>query len=636
MNAKLSLILGILVSLYLGILGRAFWIQVLGREKLIQYSQKQTFREKIIFSNRASIVDRANRPLAINKQGHDIFILPSLLKDRRKTLKKIEDIVPKLSYWNLSKALGKRTKFTWLARSIELDESQLSYLSDLHGVFTEPQTRRFYPNGALAGQVLGFVGIDNKGLGGLEYAYDKVLRGPPQRLQYIRDAKGRPLKFEGPRALGKQSDLVVSLDARIQSLAEKYLEEAVLRHKAHGGGLGVMDAKTGEIWAMAHYPFFDPNHTSKYSTELRRSSFVTDPFEPGSVFKAITIASALEHKVVRPETSYYCERGSLEVQGHKITEAETTERFEWLSVAEILAKSSNVGTTKIAFDLGKEDFFSSLKKFGIGQKTALHFPGESRGILPKIEQVGQLNLSNMSFGHSVATTPLQIMQVYAAFAQNGDMPNPTLLKRNSDDPILNQKIMSKETADSVLEMLKLAVSEGTGSKAQIPGLIIAGKTSTAQRPSSKGGYEGHIAGFVGIPLNVKRRFVVFVYIDRPTEDGYYGGQIAAPVFRQITSSILSNRKDLQSLLTQNREMNFQEVEKSQDQISLRQAKVLPAGGFPSFLGLDRNSAANLAKKLGVQAQFSGHGLVEKQWPAAGEEWSKGKTVHLTLGAPQYE
>jgi cell division protein FtsI (penicillin-binding protein 3) len=265
-----------------------------------------------------------------------------------------------------------------------------------------------YPNHDVASQVLGFVGIDNVGLAGLEYLYNDDLKGEPRIVKYVRDAKGRAIKFESEDIGGTAKDITLSIDKDLQAMAEKYLKEAVDKFDAESGGFGVMDAETGEILAVGNYPNFDPNDVNKSKEVHRKLAFATDPIEPGSTFKTFTVISALENNIAKPETAFYCERGELEVEGHIISEAESKKKFEWLTVSEILRHSSNIGTTKLAFDLTYPKLKKTLTRFGFGEKTGVEFPGESRGIFVNKDNVPPLSLSNISFGQGVATTGMQM------------------------------------------------------------------------------------------------------------------------------------------------------------------------------------------------------------------------------------
>lgn len=618
------------------VVSKAFYIQVINKAKLLAYAKSQFVREVKEYPNRGNIVDRNGNPLAINTHVYNVFTIP---KNKNQAyydqLKTLSQLVPELTYTKLKASVAKRNKYTWLARKIKLDENQLKKIKKLDNVFVESHSQRVYPNHELMAQSLGFVGVDNTGLAGVEFSLNKELQGEPQVSKYLHDAKGRPVKYETQVSNLKVEDVVLAVDKDVQGALESYLKEAVDHHQALRGGAGVMDVETGEIIAIANYPTYDPNEVGKYPLESRKLAFVTDPFEPGSIFKAITIASALEHKVATPDTKFFCEYGKMKVQNHWISEAETHEKFEWLTLSEILKYSSNVGTTKVAFALKYPKFYETLKKFHFGEKTGVEVRGESKGILSYSDKskVRPLTLSNISFGQGVATTALQIMRSYAALANGGFLVKPTLLKTDKSQLVEENRVVSKQTAEDVTKMLVSAVHEGTGKSAIIPHYEIAGKTGTAQRVSPKGGYDGYIASFVGFPVNVNRRFVVLAYVEAPTKNGYYGGAVAAPIFRKITQYLLYKKKDFAQFAKYNEKSNQKNLDEVSVQMSSR-AK-FSATETPSFIGMDKTSALELAEKRQLKVEMYGFGIVKKQSIEPGSALNPELTVKLYFEAPSY-
>lgn len=618
-------------------MSKAFYIQVVNKAKLLAYAKSQFIREVKEYPNRGNILDRNGNPLAINVHVYNVFTIPKNKNNAfYENLKSLSKIVPELRYDKLRSAVNKRNKYTWLGRKIRLSEEQVRKIKKLDGIFVESHTERVYPNRELLAQTLGFVGIDNTGLAGIENSLNSELKGKPQVVKYIRDAKGRPIKYETKASPALAPDVELSIDKDIQGALESYLKEAVVRHKALRGGAGVMDAETGEILAIANYPTFDPNKATTYPLENRKLAFVTDPFEPGSIFKALTIASALENKIARPETKFFCEYGKIKVQNHWVSEAETHEKFEWLTVSDILKYSSNVGTTKIAFSLKYPKLKKTLDKFEIAKKTGVEIKGESKGILSfkATDKVMPLTLSNISFGQGVATTALQMLRSYAVFANGGYLVKPTLLKSNTSQLTPENRIISQKTANEVADMLVGVVNEGTGDGARIPHYDIAGKTGTAQRVSPSGGYAGYIGSFVGFPVNVNRKFVVLAYIDHPKDKGYYGGVTAAPVFKKITQYILYKKKDFAQFARYDEKSNF----KNLDEVHSQQAqatKVFGPESMPDFKGLDKASAMDLAAARNINLEVYGFGVVTRQSVAPGTPLSGATSLRLQFEAPTY-
>lgn len=636
MKTRIQLVFVSFIFLFALVAAKAFYIQVVNKERLLAYSRSQFLRESREYPNRGNIFDRNGTALAINVQIFNVFTFPRAKgPEFRKQLQALSKIVPELPHHVLWGKVRNRSKYTWLGRKIRLSEAQIDKIKKLDMIHLEAHSDRVYPNHELSSQVLGFVGVDNGGLSGIERHQDKKLRGEAQIIRYMRDAKGRPVKYEtGIATAAPAEDITLSIDKELQSTMETALKEAVLHHKALRGGAGVMDAMTGEILAVANYPSFDPNSPNDSSAESRKLAFVTDPFEPGSIFKTLTIASALEHKIAKPEKRYFCEFGKLRVQNHTISEAESDKKFEWLTVTDILKYSSNVGTTKIAFDLGYPRLKQTLKKFKIGEKTGVQVSGESNGIMTRAEKVKPLALSNISFGHGVATTGLQMLRAYAAIANGGYLVQPTLLRSDVSQLTKENRILSASTSRELGKMLVKAVEEGTGGNAKIPHYVIAGKTGTAQRVSPQGGYEGYISSFAGYPVNVARPFVVLVYVDNPKANGYYGNGTAAPVFRKITQHLLYRSKQFAPYAKYNAESNA----KNMDAITTGQASKITVGPgkMPNFIGLDKASAARLADTLNVQTEMTGFGVVSGQTPGPGEPLGDQGAIKLRFQAPSYE
>lgn len=623
--------------LFAVVVSKAFYIQVVNKSKLLAYAKSQFIREVKEYPNRGNILDRNGNPLAINVHVYNLFTIPKNKNaEFYQQLKELSNIVPELPYQKLKDMVQKRTKYTWLARKISLNESQLRRIKKLDGIFSESHSQRVYPNRELMAQTLGYVGIDNTGLAGLENSLNSNLKGKPQVVKYIRDAKGRPIKYETKASEVASADINLSMDKDIQGALESYLKEAVDLHKAFRGGAAVMDAETGEILAIANYPTFDPNKASTFPQEYRKLPFVTDPFEPGSILKSITVASALENKIARPETKYFCEYGKIKVQNHWVSEAESHEKFEWLTVSEILKYSSNVGTTKLAFNIKYPKLRETFDKFQLGQKTGIEMKGESKGILSykANDKVRPLTLSNISFGQGIATTAIQMLRSYAVLANGGYLVRPTLIKSDVSQLTPENRIISENTAHEITRMLVSAVDDGTGKIAKIPHYEIAGKTGTAQRVSPTGGYSGYIASFVGYPVNVNKKFVVLAYVDNPTDKGYYGGKVAGPIFKKLTQYILYKKKDFAQFAIYDEKSNAKNLDEVRSQ-QAQSTKFFAPGYMPDFTGLDKASALQLAEERNIVIDYYGFGVVTKQSVSPGTVISGKTDLRLQFEAPTY-
>ncbi len=620
------------VGAFVLILGKAVKVQIIDSEDLIARSESQIFRETTVYPKRGSIYDRNGNPLAINIQTYSIFTIPKTLENKNQALRELSKAIPKISYESLKSKIKGRERYTWLARKVVLTKEQVEKVRAIKGIYIDDVPKRLYPNHEVAAQTLGFVGIDNVGLAGVEHEFNEELKGKPKVVKYVKDAKGRPIKFESQDLGSGAKDIYLSIDKEIQAAAEGFLKEAVVEHDADGGGFGVMDVETGEILAMGNYPTFDPNYPGESAGKNRRLSFVTDPFEPGSTFKAITVVSAFENKIATADTSFYCERGRLKVEDHIITESDSRKKHEWLTVGEILKYSSNIGTTKLAFDLTFPKLKKTIHKFGFGDKTGIEVAGESRGIFTDKENVSPLSLSNISFGQGVATTGIQMLTAYAAIANKGMYIKPTLIKGGNATtkarPIIKEKL-----AKHVEDLLINVVEEGTGKQAQIPMFKIAGKTSTAQRVSPDGGYRGYIGGFIGYPTNVKRPFVVYTYIDNPKGRHYYGGSTAGPVFKKITEYLLFKNKDFGNLALKD-DLPMNKI----DTVKVKHSSTRFAGSglVPDFMGLDKRSSAKLGERVNAKVIHRGIGVVVEQTPAKGSPLKSGESIILEYRPPSYD
>lgn len=629
---KLKFSFFFIVFFFTLIVSKAFYIQVLNKEKLIKYSNSQFLRKTEIHPRRGVIYDRNNNPLAINIDTYSIFAIPKDKDLMQESLKQLDKILERNDFHKNYKSITKRNKFTWLYRNLKLNEEQVESIKDLKEIFYENTPKRFYPNHELLSQTLGFVGIDNKGLSGVEYQFNKELQGEKQVIKYYRDAKGRPVKVKSVDQGKAPKDIVLSVDKEIQALVEKHLKETVIKHDAEKGGVVVMNPENGEIIAMANYPTFDPNKIKSSNANLRKLSIITDPFEPGSTFKVLTVLSALENNIIRPDTNYYCEEGKLKVENHYISEAESKKKFEWLSVEDILKYSSNVGTTKIAFDLTYPRLKKTISSYHFGDKTGIELPGESRGIYRnESENVGPLELSNLSFGQGIATTAIQMMTFYASLANGGYLVQPTIIKGKK---VKKRKIVSKETVNQINEILVKAVENGTGSNANLNYVKIAGKTSTAQK-AVDGKYSSYIGGFIGYPVNTRTKFVIYTYIDSPSKGGYYGNVVAGPLFKNIAQFILFKNKEFGDLANNN------EIDKKIhfDRLEIKQASIdrsFKKGFMPDFMGLDKKSANILARKADLDVHFIGFGVVKKQFPEKGVGISSSEQIKLYFSPPDYE
>jgi cell division protein FtsI (penicillin-binding protein 3) len=541
----ISIFLLLLLSLG-GVAAKLFFLQIQQRDRLAERATKQYQRRLPIVSRRGTITDRAGRELAVSLKVLSVFGQPAAVEDPAATAKALAPILEQPAKDILARLTADKP-FVWIQR--QLDPAKAEAITDLNlkGIGLYPESRRYYPRQELAAHVLGMMGLDDRGLEGLEHQYDDLLGGQPQFVAAQQDALGRVIfRQEEPERRAPVFDLTLTIDEVIQYITERELQRAVERSRAKAGTAIVMDPWTGEILALANQPTYDPNTYQKSGAAARRDRAVTDAFEPGSIFKAILAAGALEEGVIRPGDRFFGENGAIEVGGVTIRDHE---KYGWLTVREILTHSSNVGAIKIGQKLGKSLFYHYISSFGFGSLTGLDLPGETPGLMRRPKSWSALSLSVLSLGQEISVTPVQIATAFSAVANGGNLVRPHVvhaLKAQDGplsrevDPGVIRRVISPETARTLLDMLRGAVEDGTGKEAALEEYTVAGKTGTAQKMDPATGRYSHqkiVASFVGAVPAESPRLVILVLIDEP-EALRWGGSIAAPTFREIARDAL--------------------------------------------------------------------------------------------------
>ena len=519
---------------------RAFEVQVLLGPIYKDLAQKQHSYTEVIDGVRGSILDRNGRVLARSIVCRSVHANPRVMQDIDDAARRLAPIL-KRNVSDLKNLFRKNKAFIWLARKV--DDATASAIEKEHipGIVLTREYERVYPYRHLAGQLLGFVGVDNKGLEGVELAYDELLQGSSSKNRVSRNAAEKVLAQQDAEDEHRGQDITLSIDVQIQFIAEDVLSDAVQASGAKWGGVLVSDVESGEILAWAQYPFFNPNNYRESNFSIYRNRLAGDSLEPGSTFKPFLMAAALEEKLVTPETTIYCEKGVWRTKYAPIRD--DTHSFEDLTATEIISKSSNIGTAKIGLQLGAPKYHSYLNKLGFGQRTGIGIH-ESRGILRNPRDWSELDLMSTSFGQSVSVTGIQMLQAYTILADGGEFrPLRLVLDHEgvNSSTSAGQRIFSKNTTQTVLKMMEETVDgDGTGKRARIPGLRVAGKTGTAQKANTDGkGYSSkRLASFGGIVPADAPRYAIYVMLDEPTTTGY-GGAIAAPVFQKVATRALA-------------------------------------------------------------------------------------------------
>ncbi len=516
---------------------RLFDVQARDNSHLVSLGLGQRVRTVAIPAERGNIFDRSGKVLAVSVPQTTIVADPRVIKDPIAYAAKLAPIVQVDQAALADRLSNHRSAFAYVARQVNDEVARQVRKLDLVGISYQNESRRFYPNGSVAGPVVGFVGTDNTGLGGMEYRYDKLLTGTPGRVQVERDPQGNDIPG-GERQVTpsrRGQDLVLTLDSSLQWNTEQALLQGVSAMDAKGGTAIIVDVQTGDVLAMASVDGATADHAAQVAAATENNRPVTDVYEPGSTNKVITMAGAIQEGLVSPDTVLDNVYQSINIGGTDYTDVD--DHSSTMSVTDILAQSSNVGTIKIAGLLGKERLSHYLDTFGFGHSTGLGLPGESPGITLPLSQYNDTSMGSIPIGYSVAVTAMQMLDVYATIANHGMARPPRLVDatvdadgKRHDEPLAPPRpVVSAETAQAVTGMLKEVVNVGTGVKAQIPGYPVAGKTGTARKAPYTGEYNASFAGFA--PAD-NPRLAAIVVVDAP-EGSIFGADAAAPVFQQI-------------------------------------------------------------------------------------------------------
>jgi stage V sporulation protein D (sporulation-specific penicillin-binding protein) len=552
-DARLPVLYLALLLIFGAVGTRLVQLQVVEAQQLDKQASEQRSCRLEIAPDRGRIYDRNGEVLAISVDMDTIYATPYLIENTATAARKIARVLkedPKKIY----KKLTRKSGFEYLRRKADRATALKIKKLKIPGIGLLSESQRFYPFKNLASHTIGFVGLDNKGLSGLELAYDDRLRGKPGSLEMEKDMYGRPipgthLKSKPPT---QGRDLVLTIDKEIQYKAQVELKKAVKKSKAVGGWIVVMDSKTGEIYALADEPTYDLNNFAKTDPERLRNRAVADVYEPGSTMKIVTAAAALEEGICKPETAFSLP-GSISVGGYTIHDAHQRGE-EMFTFAEIVEKSSNIGAATLGKSIGKEKLYEYISKFGMNGTTGIESPGESQGYIPEPDQWSASTLATVSFGQGISATALEMARAVNVVAADGQLVEPRIIRSvidsNQSPQAINREIKSgkrvitADTAKTMANILYETVETGTGTEGKIPGYTVAGKTGTAQKPKTdEPGYAPgkYIASFVGFTPVEDPVVTILVAIDEP-QGVYYGGTVAAPVFAAVGEYALQRLK----------------------------------------------------------------------------------------------
>ncbi len=525
----------LILTCFATLIGRSFYLQVLNNDFLKEKGESRYLRDLEISASRGSIADRHGDVLAISTPMKSVWAMPAdarLSQEQTKLLARLLEMDIK----ELSRKLASDKSFVFLKRQLPPDVAEQVAAQKLPGIGQDKEYRRFYPSGEMTAHIVGFTGIDDKGLEGVELAFQGQLLGHPGSRRVIKDRRGQIVEDVGSIKLPQDGkDIRLALDSKIQYLAYSRLKQAVVDFKAKAGGVVVVDVNSGEILALANWPTYNPNNRERLSGAQLRNRAVTDTFEPGSTLKPFSVALALESGKVRFDTVINCAPGRMTIGNATISDAHPHDN---LTVAQVIQKSSNVGTVKIASALTPKQMWGMFEAVGFGQVSQLGFPGEVSGRLRPWKAWRPIEQATMSYGHGISVSLMQLARAYTVFAREGNVVPLSLTKVDSN-PVEAVQVFSQQTVREMRAMLEMAVqAEGTAPKAQIPGYRVAGKTGTAYKLEGGQYVRKYVASFVGFAPVSNPRLVVAIMIDEPGSGQHYGGDVAGPVFSKVMGGAL--------------------------------------------------------------------------------------------------
>lgn len=616
---RVVIIATLIIALFAMVSIKALELQVLDRERAFKIARKQHHGTSTLLPRRGKIFDRNGKELAVNVDVKSIYANPKEVVDPKDTAKTLSEKL-NVSEEKIHTRVASNKSFVWIKRLADSKAADELRDSEIKGLGFIPEPKRIYPNGPLMGQVIGFTDVDSIGIEGIEYKYDDVLIGKTRKITLKRDARGHKILSdpdeiqEIDRDESSGNDITLTIDSQIQHIVERELKEGIEEMGGEKGMALVMKPETGEILAMASYPFVDPNSYSKFPEQNRRNLPIWYAHEPGSTMKVFLAASAIESKKVNPSTQFNCENGRRRIGSAVIKDVKARGT---LTVSEIVKYSSNIGASKIGEMMGREKYYKYLKKFGFGEKTGIGLPGESKGQLASPRKWGAIELATISFGQGVSVTSVQLVTALSAIANGGYLMKPYVIEKIEDPegnvvlenkPEVVTRVVSYDTSDQMKEILQTVVEDGTGKKARIPGFSVAGKTGTAQIPNPvSGGYysDRYIASFIGFTPVEDPEIVMAVVVEAPRKKTH-GGSVAGPIFKQIGEKVLfhmgvSPKKELVGM------------------------KVMP-----DLSGMSIREILKWSDEQGVKVEVRGSGFVTGQKPMPGDLIKEGMVCSIEL------
>ena len=616
---RVFIVATLLIALFAMVSVKALELQILDRERAFKIARKQHRGTSTLLPRRGKIFDRNGKELAVNIDVKSIYANPKKVTNPSETAKILSEKLD-LSQKKILNRVSSDKSFVWIKRLADSESVEELQNLDITGLGYIPEPKRIYPNGHLLGQVIGITDIDSIGIEGIEYRYDRLLTGKTRKITLKRDARGHKI-LNDPSEIQdidqyKTSghDIVLTIDSQIQYIVERQLKEGIEEMGGEKGMAIVMNPETGEVLAMASYPFLDPNNFSKFPEVNRRNLPIWYAHEPGSTMKVFLASSALDDKKVNPNSKFNCENGRRRIGSAVIRDIKPRGT---LTVAEIVKYSSNIGASKIGELLGRDKYYKYLNKFGFGKKTGIGLPGESSGLLAAPRKWGSIELATISFGQGISVTSLQLVTALSAIANGGYLMKPYVIEKivgpdgnviEQNSPEVVTRAISYDTSYQMKQIMQGVVENGTGKKAQIPGFSVAGKTGTAQIPNPKsGGYysDRYIASFIGFAPVEDPAIVMVVVVEAPRKKTH-GGSVAAPIFKQIAEKVLFH-------------------------MGLSPKKVLVGMTvMPDLSGMSVRDILKWSEEEGVKVKVKGSGFVTNQKPLPGDLIKEGMVCSIEL------
>jgi len=677
-HVRLLFLAGFVLFWMTAVFGRVAYLQLFLHSEYLTRAARQQRHTIDIYPKRGIIFDRNMHPLAMSVPVQSAFAIPAEIKDRAMAARLLAGALG-MPAEEIRANLDSGSPFVWIKRKLPPAKSEAVESLNLKGVYTQEENQRYYPKRELGAHVLGFVNVDEKGLGGIEREYDELIRGKEEKVVVMAD--GRQHLFDGSEAQGDHGvNVILTLDEKIQYIAERELAAAIEKTHAPAGTVIVQDPNSGAILALANWPKFNPNAAVDVPADRREDRAISQIYEPGSTFKLITLAAAFDQNMIRAGEVFNCENGSVTVAGHLIHDHK---KYGLLTVADILANSSDVGAIKIALRLGSPKFYDYIRGFGFGTRTGIDLPLESPGLVNRLEHWGSYSIASVSMGQEVAVTPVQMITAVSSIANGGLLYKPhivqemrsgsTVLPLDGSSSIAEPKrVVRPETAATLRRLMEGVILHGTGRRAALEGWTAAGKTGTAQKidPTTRRYSPTNvIASFTGFaPIN-NPAVTILVSLDSPGGYPHGGGDVAAPVFKRIAEQVLPyldvprdvplSPQLIQTAFQKKNETDDGSLDdlsavdfNAQPEASVdtakteRQKEVLPKspevllsadeGGdivVPDFSGKTMRDVTEGCMRLGLDPVLVGTNVAIQQSPAAGSKVRRGTKVMVEFGDP---